>query len=46
VKRFYNAALAPEQSTLPKILRKLVQLRTSQINRCGHPDERHRAPKR
>jgi AhpD family alkylhydroperoxidase len=34
-KRFYNAALALEQSTLPKTLRELVDLRVSQINGCG-----------
>jgi AhpD family alkylhydroperoxidase len=34
-KRFYNAALALEQSTLPKRLRELVELRVSQINGCG-----------
>jgi AhpD family alkylhydroperoxidase len=35
VKRFYNAALALDQSTLPKPLRELVDLRVSQINGCG-----------
>jgi AhpD family alkylhydroperoxidase len=34
-KRFYNAALPLEKSTLPKTLRELVQLRVSQINGCG-----------
>jgi AhpD family alkylhydroperoxidase len=34
-KRFYNAALALEQSTLSRSLRELVQLRASQINGCG-----------
>ncbi len=34
-KRFYNTALVLEDSTLPKSLRELVQLRTSQINDCG-----------
>jgi len=34
-KRFYNASLALEQSTLPKTLRELVELRASQINGCG-----------
>ena len=34
-KRFYNASLALEQSTLPKPLRELVELRASQINGCG-----------
>ena len=34
-KRFYNASLALEQSTLPKTLQELVMLRVSQINGCG-----------
>ncbi|MEV0094354.1 carboxymuconolactone decarboxylase family protein [Streptomyces sp. NPDC050738] len=34
-KRFYAASLALEQSTLPRSLRELVQLRASQINGCG-----------
>jgi AhpD family alkylhydroperoxidase len=34
-KRFYNASLALEQSTLPKLLRELMQLRVAQINGCG-----------
>ncbi len=34
-KRFYNTSLALEQSTLPKTLRRLVELRASQINGCG-----------
>jgi AhpD family alkylhydroperoxidase len=34
-KRFYNAGLALDQSTLPKDLRELVDLRVSQINGCG-----------
>jgi AhpD family alkylhydroperoxidase len=34
-KRFYNASLALEQSTLPKTLQELVGLRASQINGCG-----------
>jgi AhpD family alkylhydroperoxidase len=34
-KRFYNASLLLEQSTLPKTLRELVNLRVSQINGCG-----------
>ncbi|HET6299486.1 MAG TPA: carboxymuconolactone decarboxylase family protein [Kribbella sp.] len=34
-KRFYNTALALEQSALPKPLRELVELRVSQINGCG-----------
>jgi AhpD family alkylhydroperoxidase len=34
-KRFYNASLALQQSTLPKTLQELVELRASQINGCG-----------
>ncbi|MEV1083029.1 carboxymuconolactone decarboxylase family protein [Streptomyces sp. NPDC050211] len=34
-KRFYNAALALEGSTLSKTLSELVQLRVSQLNGCG-----------
>jgi AhpD family alkylhydroperoxidase len=34
-KRFYNTAMALEQSTVPKTLRELVQMRVSQINGCG-----------
>ncbi|HZE38749.1 MAG TPA: carboxymuconolactone decarboxylase family protein [Stackebrandtia sp.] len=34
-KRFYRASLVLEQSTLPKNLRELVELRASQINGCG-----------
>jgi len=34
-KRFYNVSLALEQSTLPKSLRELVELRIGQINGCG-----------
>ncbi|MFF3872858.1 carboxymuconolactone decarboxylase family protein [Streptomyces sp. NPDC001978] len=34
-KRFYNTSLALEQSTLPKSLRELVELRVGQINGCG-----------
>jgi AhpD family alkylhydroperoxidase len=34
-KRFYTAASALEESTLPKALRELVELRASQINDCG-----------
>jgi AhpD family alkylhydroperoxidase len=34
-KRFYNAGLPLEQSTLPRTLRELMQLRVSQINGCG-----------
>ncbi|MFF5496930.1 carboxymuconolactone decarboxylase family protein [Streptomyces aquilus] len=34
-KRFYNVSLALEESTLPKSLRELVELRIGQINGCG-----------
>ncbi|MEU7023503.1 carboxymuconolactone decarboxylase family protein [Streptomyces sp. NPDC046203] len=34
-KRFFHASMALEESTLPKTLRELVQLRVSQINGCG-----------
>ena len=34
-KRFYNVSLALDQSTLPKTLRELMQLRVSQLNGCG-----------
>jgi AhpD family alkylhydroperoxidase len=34
-KRFYNAALALERSTLPKAVQQFVSLRASQINGCG-----------
>jgi AhpD family alkylhydroperoxidase len=34
-KRFYNASLALEQSTLPRTLQELLALRCSQINGCG-----------
>jgi AhpD family alkylhydroperoxidase len=34
-KRFYYAAKALDESTLPKSVRDLVQLRASQINGCG-----------
>jgi len=34
-KRLYNAGLALDQSTLPKPVRELVELRISQINGCG-----------
>jgi AhpD family alkylhydroperoxidase len=40
-KRFSNAALVLEQSTLPKTLRELVQLRVSQINGCGFCIDMH-----
>ncbi|MFI9584046.1 carboxymuconolactone decarboxylase family protein [Streptomyces sp. NPDC052236] len=35
LKRFYNTSLALDQSTLPKTLRELVELRVGQINGCG-----------
>jgi AhpD family alkylhydroperoxidase len=35
LKRFANAAMALERSTLPKTLRELLQLRVGQINGCG-----------
>ncbi|TDD15502.1 carboxymuconolactone decarboxylase family protein [Nonomuraea diastatica] len=41
VKRFYNASLALDQSTLPKPLRELVELRVSQINGCGFCTDLH-----
>ncbi|MGW6462066.1 carboxymuconolactone decarboxylase family protein [Streptomyces sp. NPDC055078] len=34
-KRFYNASLALDGSTLPKALRELVELRVGQLNGCG-----------
>jgi AhpD family alkylhydroperoxidase len=34
-KRFYSAALAVQESPLPKDLQELVSLRASQINGCG-----------
>ncbi|GHB05571.1 carboxymuconolactone decarboxylase family protein [Streptomyces chryseus] len=34
-KRFYNVASVLEQSTLPRTLRELVELRVGQINGCG-----------
>ena len=34
-KRFYNVALAIEQSPLPRATRDMVMLRASQINGCG-----------
>jgi alkylhydroperoxidase family enzyme len=34
-KRFYNASMALERSTLPKTLQELVSLRVRQINGCG-----------
>jgi AhpD family alkylhydroperoxidase len=41
VKRFYNASLTLDQSTLPKALRELVDLRVSQINGCGFCTDLH-----
>src|SRR5690242_2004276 len=40
-KRFANAALVLEQSTLPKNLLELVELRASQINGCGYCIDMH-----
>jgi AhpD family alkylhydroperoxidase len=40
-KRFANASLALEQSTLPKALLELVSLRVSQINGCGFCVDMH-----
>jgi AhpD family alkylhydroperoxidase len=40
-KRFYNTALVLEQSTLPRTVRELVQLRASQINGCGFCVDMH-----
>jgi len=40
-KRFANAALVLEQSTLPKNLLELVELRASQINGCGFCVDMH-----
>ncbi|MFE6775315.1 carboxymuconolactone decarboxylase family protein [Streptomyces sp. NPDC057702] len=34
-KRFYNVSLAMDQSTLPRSLRELVELRVGQLNGCG-----------
>ncbi|MDT0346466.1 carboxymuconolactone decarboxylase family protein [Streptomyces litchfieldiae] len=34
-KRFYNVGLAIQESSLPKSLQELVELRASQINGCG-----------
>jgi AhpD family alkylhydroperoxidase len=34
-KRFFNAGLALQESTLPKALRELVELRVGQLNGCG-----------
>jgi AhpD family alkylhydroperoxidase len=41
VKRFYNASRALDESTLPKALRELVELRVSQINGCGFCTDIH-----
>ncbi|SDS35080.1 carboxymuconolactone decarboxylase family protein [Jiangella sp. DSM 45060] len=41
LKRFSGAALALEESTLPKALRELVQLRVSQLNGCGYCVDAH-----
>lgn len=41
VKRFYNASLALDQSTWPKALRQLVDLRVSQINGCAFCTDLH-----
>ncbi|WP_406095367.1 carboxymuconolactone decarboxylase family protein [Streptomyces sp. NBC_01013] len=40
-KRFYTTSLALEQSTLPKSLRELVQLRVGQLNGCGFCVDAH-----
>ncbi|WP_030752184.1 carboxymuconolactone decarboxylase family protein [Streptomyces griseus] len=40
-KRLYNVALALDSSTLPKSLRKLVELRVGQINGCGFCVDAH-----
>lgn len=40
-KRFYNASLALEGSTLPKALRELLELRVGQINGCGFCVDAH-----
>src|SRR5690348_13633482 len=40
-KRFASAALVLEQSTLPKNLLELVELRASQINGCGFCTDMH-----
>ncbi|MFF9176843.1 carboxymuconolactone decarboxylase family protein [Streptomyces sp. NPDC014793] len=34
-KRFFSTALALDESTLPKALRELVELRVGQLNGCG-----------
>ncbi|MDQ8702750.1 carboxymuconolactone decarboxylase family protein [Streptomyces sp. LHD-70] len=40
-KRFFNAALPLEQSTLPKAVRELVELRVGQLNGCGFCVDAH-----
>ena len=40
-KRFYSTSLALDESTLPKTLRELVELRASQINGCGSCVDAH-----
>jgi AhpD family alkylhydroperoxidase len=40
-KRFYGAALVLEQSTVPKALLELVELRASQINGCAFCVDMH-----
>jgi AhpD family alkylhydroperoxidase len=40
-KRFYSTSLLLEESTLPKTLRELVELRASQINGCGYCADIH-----
>ncbi|MFG2951383.1 carboxymuconolactone decarboxylase family protein [Streptomyces adustus] len=40
-KRFFNASSALEESTLPKALRELVQLRVGQLNGCGFCVDAH-----
>ncbi|MEU3501296.1 carboxymuconolactone decarboxylase family protein [Streptomyces hundungensis] len=40
-KRFANAGLVIQQSTLPKSTQELVALRASQINGCGHCIDMH-----
>ncbi|POX55137.1 alkylhydroperoxidase [Streptomyces sp. Ru71] len=34
-KRFFNVSIVLDESTLPKTLRELVELRVSQLNGCG-----------
>ncbi|MYW64778.1 carboxymuconolactone decarboxylase family protein [Streptomyces sp. SID8379] len=40
-KRFFNASLALADSTLPKSLQELVQLRVGQLNGCGFCVDAH-----